>query len=190
MRWTSLLVILIGVLVMATACSEEKKTEPAATAGLDAQATATSPAAEATETQVLPEPTQAPPQQQEQPPEEIELRIAIFDDSAERPLISGLGTSANSGSRAELWVRGYGSWFPDLEFGGDGNTLGSFPIGEEHEFFVYPDGRDGREIRVVFRMTADMISGSDRDMIQIGISDTTVTVSGTAIRDFEQQFER
>lgn len=85
----------------------------------------------------------------------------------------------------EIWVRGHGSWYPDLEFGGDVTHLGSFPVGEPDEFFVYPDGRDGKEVGVPFEMKADMISGSDRDRTHVEIHDKSVVVWGTAIRDFE-----
>ncbi len=67
---------------------------------------------------------------------------------------------------------------------------GSFPIDELQEFFIYPDGREGTEIKVHFMMKADMISGSDRDTIHIVISDTEVTVTGTAIEGIEKIFQR
>ena len=113
--------------------------------------------------------------------QEIDLRVSVFDDSVDRPL-----------ENFEVWVRGYGSWYPDLTFGGDVNTLGAFPVGElqEQNFFIYPDGRDGTEIRVEFEMTADMISGSVRDTVIVDVSDTTVTVTGTAIPGITQEFER
>ena len=113
--------------------------------------------------------------------QEIDLRVSVFDDSVDRPL-----------ENFEVWVRGYGLWYPDLSFGGDVNTLGAFPVGElqEQNFFIYPDGRDGTEIRVEFEMTADMISGSVRDTVIVDVSDTTVTVTGTAIPGITQEFER
>ncbi len=105
----------------------------------------------------------------------------MWDDTVERPA-----------ENIEVWVRGYGSWYPDITFGSDVNTLGAFPVGElrDQDFFIYPDGRDGTEIRVEFEMTADMISGSDMSMTTVAVSDTTVTVTGQAIPDFELVFER
>ncbi len=113
--------------------------------------------------------------------QEIDLEVALWDDSIERPA-----------ENIEVWVRGYGSWYPDLSFGIDVNTLGAFPVGElqEQDFFIYPDGRDGTEIRVEFQMTADMISGSDMSMTTVVVSDTTVTVIGQAIPGITQEFER
>ena len=96
------------------------------------------------------------------------LAVAVFDDTTDRPLTPDV----------ELWVRGRGSWFPDLVGGGDRAELGAFPVGTPETLFVYPDGRDGAEIAVPFRMTAAMVSGSVRDQVTVTIADTTVTVAG------------
>ena len=90
----------------------------------------------------------------------IDLRIGVYDDTEKRPLQSGILANGKQDNRIEFWVRGLGSWYPDLHSGGDVNTLGSFPVGEQQELFIYPDGRDGKEIRVLFRMTKEMNSGS------------------------------
>ena len=110
----------------------------------------------------------------------IVLDIAVFDDTVRRP----------PGDRFEIWARGHGSWFPDVRFGGDVAVLGTFPVGQDATFAVYPDGSDGREILIPFRMTADMISGSDRDRIQMEITDRDVVVRGTAIPERELRFAR
>ncbi len=111
---------------------------------------------------------------------EILLEITVTDDTVRLP----------PGPDTEIWIRGSGSWFPDLRFGGDLKGFARFPVGEEHAFFIYPDGRDGREIRVPFQMTAGMISGSVRDRTHVEIYDDRVVVLGTAIPDFEQTFPR
>lgn len=104
-------------------------------------------------------------------PNGIALDIAVFDDTVRRP----------PGDRFEIWARGHGSWFPDVRFGGDVAVLGPFPVGQDATFAVYPDGREGREILVPFRMTGSMISGSDRDRTQVEIHDEEIVVRGAAI---------
>ena len=113
------------------------------------------------------------------------LRVWVSDDTdAFRPP-GKLG-------KVEIWARGHGSWYPDMRYGGDARLLGEFVVGNTHErdFCIYPDGRDGTEIYVPFTMTSDMISGSDRDLVQVIISDRSVRVTGTSITDFEQKFPR
>lgn len=93
----------------------------------------------------------------------------------------------------EIWVRGFGSWYPDLQFGGDGpQATAEFPAGElrTSDFYVYPDGREGSEILVEFRMMDDMISGSDQARTWVEIYDTYVEVSGQAIPGGVRTYDR
>ncbi len=110
------------------------------------------------------------------------LDVFVSDDTTSNP----------PGTRMEIWVRGYGSWFPNLRFGGERTQLGKFPVGETHErdFYIYPDGRDGTEIRVPFTMKAEMISGSDKARTVVSIEDAVVRVWGEAIDGFELVFGR
>ena len=178
MRWTALL-LLAPVLLLAAACEEEDKTDETPTATVEAEASDT-PAAQAQPTATV----------RSQAAQEIDLRVTVHDDTVDRSLQFGQLGVGEADNRIELWVRGFGSWYPDVGFGSDVNTLGSFPVGEEDELFIYPDGRDGSEIRLVFRMTGDMISGSDRDTRIVEVSDTIVTVTWTALPDITQEFER
>lgn len=106
---------------------------------------------------------------------EIYLEIAMYDNTTDRPL-----------ETVEFRVEGYEPWYPDLSFEADLHTMGVFPVGEEHELLIYPDGPDGREIPVVFRMIGD-ISPS---RVVVHISDTSVTVAGIAIPDSAGEFQR
>lgn len=102
------------------------------------------------------------------------LEVAVMDWTENNP----------PAERAEIWVRGHGSWFLDLEFEGDGpKALGEFPVGElrTDDFYVYPDGRNGAEINVGFEMTEDMISGSTQARTFVRIYDDHVQIVGTAI---------
>lgn len=108
------------------------------------------------------------------------LDIAVSDWTEQRP----------AGDRAEVWVRGAGSWYPDLTFGSDRRSTAPFPIGQPNDFFVYPDGRDGAEIQVTFVMTEEMISGAARSVTHVEIYDAQVVVWGEAIPGHEQVFSR
>ena len=111
------------------------------------------------------------------------LRVSVMDETS-----GPLGKL----DKVEIWVRNHGSWRSDLRHGGDVRTLGEFEVGKTYEadFYIYPDGRDGAEIRVPFRMTADMISGSDRDTVLVDILDHSVRVTGTAVIGVSQEFPR
>src|SRR5680860_354379 len=99
------------------------------------------------------------------------LEIAVWDEMEK----------SSAHNRMEIWVKGYGSWFPDLKYGGDKHSLGEFTVGGENEFFFYPKGRDGIEIKVPFKMTNEMISGSDQAQTIISVYDNKVEVFGQAI---------
>ena len=104
--------------------------------------------------------------------------------------VSDWTESVPPGDRFEIWVEGSGSWFPDLERRIDSRYFSAYPVGQPGEFFVYPDGRDGTELRVEFVMTSDMISGSYRATTYVQVWDGHVLVWGEAIPDFERQFDR
>jgi hypothetical protein len=110
----------------------------------------------------------------------VVLDIAVFDDSVDRPLADDF----------EVWVRGSGSWYPDVEFGADSRTFGEYQVGEADEFYIYPDGRDATEVRVEFTMQPDMIAGSDMARTLVEVTDSEVIVIGLAIPDQEQRFSR
>lgn len=110
----------------------------------------------------------------------LALKVVVYDDTMNRPLNS-----------AEVWLRGFGSWYPDVSFGSDFVTYEMLVAEGLPNMFVYPDGRDGgAEIPVTFEIPTDFIPGSDRHTLQIGISDTTVTVFGTIIPGLELTFTR
>lgn len=88
-------------------------------------------------------------------------------------------------SRAEVWFKGGGSWF--MTNSGD-TKLMPLPVGGRGDLHIYPDGRDGAEIRVPLMLTSEMNArGSERDLVMISISDSTVTVSGSAVQAGSQE---
>lgn len=103
------------------------------------------------------------------------VRVSVWDDTESKPLPD----------KAELWFRGYGSWWlkPATKFGGDTKKLGDRQPGNRDSLMLYPDGRDGgREITIPIETTTEMSRlGSARDTITISISDDEVEVVGLAI---------
>ena len=84
----------------------------------------------------------------------------------------------------EIWIRGYGSWFPNA----DGDLLenvGPFVLGQplSGDFFVYPSGRSGVEIPVTLNLNENHISNSPRDMVLVYIEDGILFVSGSPIAE-------
>lgn len=113
---------------------------------------------------------------------QVVVRVGVFDDTEKNPLHD----------KAEIWLRGHGSWWikPEAEFGGTTKTLGRRKVGQEDNIYIYPDGRDGREVAVPFLMTSEMNpGGSVRDSIIITISDDEVVVVGLPIKAATGQAE-
>ena len=83
----------------------------------------------------------------------------------------------------EVWIRGSGSWYPDLEAGESLETVGPFEVGAEIEgsFYVYPFGRDGVELPVTIKLEENHISDSPRDLVMISIEEGQLLVSGTPV---------
>jgi hypothetical protein len=106
----------------------------------------------------------------------IMVRVSVWDDTE--------NTSIHS--RAEIWFRGYGSWWignPLIRHGGVTEELGQRPSRVKHELIFYPDGRDGNEIKIPYMLTEDMNpDGSPRDTITISIQDSKIVAEGLPIR--------
>jgi len=102
------------------------------------------------------------------------VRVVVYDDTTTKPL----------DINAEIWLRGYGSWWitPEIQHGAAGKNLARHEIGKQDTIAIYPDARDGVEILVPFMMTSAMNpNGSDRDSIIITIKDHSVEVVGLPI---------
>jgi hypothetical protein len=63
--------------------------------------------------------------------------------------------------------------------------LSSAPLGSELFLDVYPDGRDGKRVRVPVELLAAMLPDSEEDAIHVAVSDDTVRVIGTPVLDFD-----
>lgn len=109
----------------------------------------------------------------------LELKLAVHDE-----------TQNNPPTEIELWTTGLGWWHPYLGFGGDHTVIAPYELDRSPELFIYPDGRDGLEIKVVLTLSGDMISRSDRDTVHVEIHDNIVKVWGTPIEGLEQEFPR
>ena len=104
------------------------------------------------------------------------VRVAVYDDTKNKPV----------NDKAEIWFKGYGSWWlkPELEFGGTVKKLGTKPSGTKQILYFYPESRDGQEIRIPYKMNNEMNpDGSVRDTINISIKDKEIVVNGFPIKE-------
>lgn len=118
---------------------------------------------------------------EEQETEEVYLRLSAVDETDEHPPTDD----------AEVWIRGIGSWWVDMEDGSDVlEEAGPFERYDDTEgdIFVYPDGRDGVEIPVVVYFDEDFQSGSDRDLLSIEIHDREVQIMGSPVEAYHDEF--
>ena len=104
------------------------------------------------------------------------VRVIAVDETDESPLAS----------RAEIWVRGHGSWWIQqamAELGDWGvGTLSIRRIGTRDTLWVYPDGRNGKDIPIPFLVTGNMCrNGCPGDAIVITFTDGAVQVAGNAV---------
>lgn len=104
----------------------------------------------------------------------------LVDETENRPLAN----------RAEIWVRGNGSWWltPGLREGGGwtAETLRTVRVGIRDTVMLYVDGRDGGEIAIPFMVTPSMCpNGCGRDAILITITDNAVEVIGEPVSKAE-----
>lgn len=102
----------------------------------------------------------------------------LLDETENRPVAE----------RAEIWVRGHGSWWlkPGLREGGGmtAETLRIRRVGVRDTLMVYLDGRDGSEIQIPFTVTASMCpDGCARDTIMITIMDNAIEVIGEPVSE-------
>jgi len=110
------------------------------------------------------------------------VRVSVNDDTQTRQVHA----------KTEIWFRGYGSWWlkRELKYGGTVKNLGTRPSGIKQTLIIYPESRDGKELKVPYMMTDEMNpKGSPRDMISVDISDTEITVHGLPIKAASGQFE-
>lgn len=100
---------------------------------------------------------------------EVALRVSVWDDTEARPLRG----------RTEVWLRGAGSWFPDVRYGSDVRTFPERRLGTVDTLMFYPMGRDGPEVVVPVFVTQGLCPlGCVRDMVNIEVSDAAYEVWG------------
>jgi hypothetical protein len=109
---------------------------------------------------------------------EVSLRVALTD------------YTENNKPNPEVWIEGTGSWYPDIEFGGDVFIPDEPFSNDNNKIYIYPDGREGNEIIVEVVVSDEMISESVKDTIHIEIYDDIIKVWGTSIEEFEKDFTR
>jgi len=103
------------------------------------------------------------------------LRIVIWDLTENNPIHT----------KAEVWIRGFGSLYLKKVLSGEKSAkkCGEYPVGAKQEFIFYPESRKGRELTVPFMMTKDMNpNGSARDALRISFYDKEIEFSGPPIK--------
>ena len=94
-----------------------------------------------------------------------------------RVTVSDFGSSSNV--QPEVWLRGAGSWYPDITFGSDLRNFPDQVVGSDVELFFYPLGRDVPEIVVNVPITSDLCAlGCARDVIHLELWDDRFEVWG------------
>ena len=104
----------------------------------------------------------------------ITLRVWVSDDTETHPLPE----------RAEVRLPGSGAWWikRSTRRGSAAKNLGRREVWREHQLWIYPDGREGRGIEVLFNLIPSMKpKGNDQDVLRIRITDDEVVVDGTPV---------
>jgi hypothetical protein len=126
-----------------------------------------------------PTPEESTPQQATPSNSEIAVRVSAWVHPESRELLS---------SDAEIWLQGHGSLWISRD---PVKILGKRPPGQTENLHIYPDGRDGKQMVVPIKMTADMCpQGCDQDTILITITDDSVAVLGKAVKNRSVTFSR
>ena len=115
-------------------------------------------------------------------PKVMSVRVVVNDDTEKNPVHK----------RAEIWLKGHGSWWlkQELKYGGTVKTFGNLQSGIKNSLYLYPDSRDGKELMVPFLLTEDMNpKGSPRDSIIIIISDKEIIINGLPIKEATGEVE-
>ncbi len=100
------------------------------------------------------------------------LRVGVWDS-----------TEKTATPRPEVWLRGAGSWFPDIEYGSDARNFEGHEVGTTIEIFFYPLGRDEPEIKVEVPITEDLCpQGCVRDMVSLEIYDDRFEIWGGPVK--------
>ena len=102
------------------------------------------------------------PDAESPPPQTITLRVSIRDETEQR----------SPTGQTEVWLRGAGSWFPDMAFGGDVRNYSGLAVGSSQEVVFDPFGQDDPEIFIDVPITAALCpNGCARDMLRLEIWD-------------------
>lgn len=101
------------------------------------------------------------------------LRVAVWSE-----------TTRPSAGTTEVWLRGFGSWGPQLRHGADVRNYPRRPVGATDTLYFYPHGRGGPEVVVPVPITMEMCpDGCVRDAVNLEIHDDRVEVWGGLISE-------
>lgn len=130
------------------------------------------PTATATPESVQPNPPAAPTT--------VAVRVSVADYTESRPVY-----------RTEVWLRGVGSWHPDLKHGADVRMYPGRRIGGIDTLYFYPAGRDAPELRVPVALADSLCpAGCDRDAVRLEVWDDRFEVWGPPVPGFSIMVRR
>lgn len=114
------------------------------------------------------------------PDKSVLLNVGINDRTTNNPPSEELA----------IEVPGQELWTPDLEYGGASQEFGEYPVGEEYQLVIYPEGEEGPMESVPFSMKPEMSSGLASSKTYIHIYDDRIVVEGPAVPEEEVVLER
>lgn len=110
----------------------------------------------------------------------VQLNLGVDDRTDTRPPSDQLAIKAP----------GHDLWQPELSHGGASRLFDEYPVGEEYELYIFPDGEDGPRLVVPFSMKPDMMSGMASSKTYVEIYDDRFEVNGPAIPEGTVSLER
>lgn len=113
-------------------------------------------------------------------PQQIALRVSAFN----------MGDGRVSG-RTEVWLRGQGSWYPDLQYDGDVTTFEGRTVGTVDSVYFYPHGRGGPVLMAPVHIGAEFCpQGCPRDMLNFEVWDDRYVAWGAGVEGHEIALKR
>lgn len=110
----------------------------------------------------------------------VSLRVSVFNM-----------TEATIRGKTEVWLRGQGSWFPNLSYGGDVTTFHGRKLGAIDSLYFYPFGRGGPEMMVPIEIDSALCpQACVRDMVNFEIYSRRFLAWGSPIDGHEIELKR
>ncbi|MFP5299222.1 MAG: hypothetical protein ACLGHL_09580 [Actinomycetota bacterium] len=111
--------------------------------------------------------------------EVVEVKYNVWDD-----------TDKNPPEDVELIAAGQEAWEPNLKKGADAEVIADAIVGENLEFTLYPDGRDGAEIQAEIFIDPEVLPRTDEPLdVIVYIEDDQVVIESGFV-GYSETFSR